>query len=216
MRSRSLSRGMREIFLASLALAAGGCSAGGSQDTLQTSSLPARPEAAMSREPPSAYAQGDNSSPSFRPYSSPSYVPSDPPRTASLGATNTNSYSSDNRWRPNPQPSYAAAPSYQPQYRQQPYQAPYQPQPYQQQAYQPQPYQPRWQPPPQQQPYAAPITTGSLGPAKSQTVVVREGDTLYGLSRRHGVPVAELVTANRISDGKIQIGQTLVIPTNTR
>jgi LysM repeat protein len=46
--------------------------------------------------------------------------------------------------------------------------------------------------------------------------VVRQGDTLYSLSRRHGVPVAELVTANRISDGKIRTGQMLVIPAQTR
>jgi hypothetical protein len=147
----------------------------------------------------------------------------------SYNAPKTNSYGYDNNtWRA-PQPSYAAAPAYQPSYQPpytqqqayqppQPYQPSYQPQAqgYQQQPHQPQPYQPRWQPAPQPQAYAAPITTGSLGSAKSQTVVVREGDTLYGISRRHGVPVAELVTANRIPDGKIQIGQKIVIPTKTR
>jgi LysM repeat protein len=213
---------MRELFLASLALAAGGCSTG-SQEAFQTSSISPRPESGMSQEPyrpapPSTYSGPSLSAPAG---TAPSY--------AQAGNTpQTNSYGYDNNtWRA-PQPPYATAPTYQPSYQpsyqpqytqqqaykpQQPYQPSYQPQP---QGYQPQPYQPRWQPAPQAQAYAAPITTGSLGIGKSQTVVVREGDTLYGISRRHGVPVAELVTANRIPDGKIQIGQKLVIPSQTR
>ena len=219
MRPRSISRGMRELFLASLALAAGGCSTG-SQEPFQTASISPRPESGMSQEPrrpapPSTYSGPSLSAPTN---TAPSYAQAG-------NAPQTNSYGYDNNtWRP-AQPSYAAGPpyqpsyqpSYQPQYTPQAYkpQQPYQPS-YQPQSYQPQPYQPRWQPGPQAQAYAAPITTGSLGTAKSQTVVVREGDTLYGISRRHGVPVAELVTANRIPDGKIQIGQKLVIPTKTR
>ncbi len=49
-------------------------------------------------------------------------------------------------------------------------------------------------------------------PAGSQVVIVREGDTLYSLSRRYGVPVAELVTANRIYGGRIEVGQRLTVP----
>jgi LysM repeat protein len=223
MRPRSISRGMRELFLASLAIAAGGCSTG-VQEPFQTSSITPRPESGMSQEPrrpapPATYSGPSLSAPGG---TAPSY-------TQAGNAPPTNSYGYDNNtWRA-PQPSYAAAPSYQPSYQpkyppqqayppHQPYQPSYQPQAqgYQPQSQQPQPYQPRWQPAPQAQAYAAPITTGSLGTAKSQTVVVREGDTLYGISRRHGVPVAELVTANRIPDGKIQIGQKLVIPSQTR
>jgi hypothetical protein len=215
MRSRSFSRGMRGLLVAALALAAGACSTS-SQEPFQTASISPRPESGMSQEPRRPEQPSTYSGPSLN-AQSPSYAQADNPPPAS-------SYAYDNnRWR-NPQPSYAAAPTYQPSYQpnyaqQQAYQPqPYQQQPraYQPQQYQPQQYQPRWQPPPQQQPYSAPITTGSLGPAKNQNIVVREGDTLYGLSRRHGVPVAELVTANRIPDGKIQIGQTLVIPAHKR
>ena len=49
-------------------------------------------------------------------------------------------------------------------------------------------------------------------PAGSQVVIVREGDTLYSLSRRYGVPVAELVAANRLDGGRIEIGQRLIVP----
>jgi LysM repeat protein len=49
-------------------------------------------------------------------------------------------------------------------------------------------------------------------PTGSQVVIVREGDTLYSLSRRYGVPVAELVAANRIYGGRIEVGQRLIVP----
>ena len=220
MRSRIFSRATRVSVLAALAVTAGGCSTG-SEAPFQTSSISGRPETGMSHEPRRPEQQSSYSGPSL---SEPGYAQAAPPANNGYDA---------NRWR-NPQPSYAAQPSYQPQY--QPAYQPqysqqqqaYQPQPgyqpsyqshgsYQPQSYQPQPSQPRWQPGPQARAYGTPITTGSLGNSKkSQTVVVRQGDTLYSLSRRHGVPVAELVTANRISDGKIKIGQMLVIPAQAR
>jgi LysM repeat protein len=221
MRSRIFSRATRGSVLAVLAVTAGGCSTG-SEAPFQTSSISGRPETGMSHEPRRPEPPATYSGPAL----------SSPPSYAQAGApANSNSYDAD-RWR-NPQPSYAAQPSYQQRYQpsyqpqysqqqayqpQQPYQPSYQSQgSYQPQSYQPQPYQPRWQPGPQARAYGTPITTGSLGPSKkSQTVVVRQGDTLYSLSRRHGVPVAELVTANRISDGKIKVGQMLVIPAQTR
>jgi hypothetical protein len=49
-------------------------------------------------------------------------------------------------------------------------------------------------------------------PTGSQVVIVREGDTLFGLSRRYGVPVTELVAANRLTSGRIEIGQRLIVP----
>jgi len=48
-------------------------------------------------------------------------------------------------------------------------------------------------------------------PAGSQVVIVREGDTLYSLSRRYGVPVVELVAANRLYGGRIEVGQRLIV-----
>ena len=47
------------------------------------------------------------------------------------------------------------------------------------------------------------------------TITVVSGDTLYGLSRKHGVSVAELMTANRLNDSKLSIGQTLVLPASS-
>lgn len=59
--------------------------------------------------------------------------------------------------------------------------------------------------------YGAPAVTGSLTNSAT-TIQVREGDTLYGLSRRTGVPVAELVAANRLPSQRIEVGQKLIIP----
>ncbi len=47
------------------------------------------------------------------------------------------------------------------------------------------------------------------------TITVVSGDTLYGLSRKHGVSVAELMSTNRLSDSKLSIGQTLVLPASS-
>lgn len=61
----------------------------------------------------------------------------------------------------------------------------------------------------------APITTGATGYAP-HIVEVREGDTLFSLSRRYQVPVGELVAANRLPSERIAIGQRLVIPQRYR
>jgi LysM repeat protein len=45
-----------------------------------------------------------------------------------------------------------------------------------------------------------------------QSIVVAPGDTLYAISRRHGVPVDALMAANGLADGAIKSGQSLVIP----
>ncbi len=42
--------------------------------------------------------------------------------------------------------------------------------------------------------------------------VVRYGDTLYGISRRFGTSVDELIRANQLAGDRIQIGQKLMIP----
>ncbi|MFT5508633.1 MAG: LysM repeat protein, partial [Hyphomicrobiaceae bacterium] len=41
---------------------------------------------------------------------------------------------------------------------------------------------------------------------------VARGDTLYHLSRRHGVSVNLLMTENRLSSTKLSVGQTLYLP----
>ncbi len=41
--------------------------------------------------------------------------------------------------------------------------------------------------------------------------VVQSGDSLYGISRKTGIPVAELKKSNSLKDGKLKIGQTLAL-----
>jgi len=44
---------------------------------------------------------------------------------------------------------------------------------------------------------------------------VKKGDTLWGISRKHGVTVKAIQDANRIGDpSRISVGQKLVIPVN--
>ncbi len=47
---------------------------------------------------------------------------------------------------------------------------------------------------------------------KGDAIRVVRGDTLYGLSRQHGVSVAELMTVNGLDDSMLKIGQTLYLP----
>lgn len=69
-----------------------------------------------------------------------------------------------------------------------------------------------------------PIVTGTV-PASQQdpkggwttvggtNVVIGEGETVYNLSRRYGVPAAEILNANGITDSrKVRAGQSLTIP----
>ena len=48
------------------------------------------------------------------------------------------------------------------------------------------------------------------------SIEVRSGDTLYGLSRRHGVSVNELMRANGLTSSNLQPGQRLVLPSGSR
>ncbi len=47
---------------------------------------------------------------------------------------------------------------------------------------------------------------------KGNPITVERGDTLYGLSRRHGVSVAELMSVNSLNDSMLRIGQRLYVP----
>ncbi len=51
--------------------------------------------------------------------------------------------------------------------------------------------------------------------ASSITHVVEQGQTLYGLAKKYGVTVEELINANPGSENGIKIGQKLTIPTGT-
>lgn len=65
-------------------------------------------------------------------------------------------------------------------------------------------------------PTRASYGTGTSGRLeKGQQITVERGDTLYGLSRRHGVSVAELMTVNRLDSSMLRIGQTLYLPAGT-
>lgn len=62
--------------------------------------------------------------------------------------------------------------------------------------------------------YGAPPSASYDSAARQdgQTIVVQPGDTLYGLSRRYGVPVSGLMVANGLSSSQLQTGQRLALP----
>jgi len=72
----------------------------------------------------------------------------------------------------------------------------------------------RWQAPPSRL-QQRPITSAGLS-ARPNTVVVRDGETLYSLSRQYNVPVGDLMAANRLPSERIAIGQELTIPIRYR
>ena len=49
----------------------------------------------------------------------------------------------------------------------------------------------------------------------NQTYIVRQGDTLWGISNQFGVSVTELASLNDVDANSLQIGQTLKIPSKT-
>ncbi len=49
----------------------------------------------------------------------------------------------------------------------------------------------------------------------NQTYVVKQGDTLYGISYQYGVSVTELIRINNVNPTKLQVGQTIVIPNSS-
>ena len=61
-------------------------------------------------------------------------------------------------------------------------------------------------------PRAEPAILQGAGQASGRRVKVAKGDTLSTLSRRYGVPVEAIMSANNLPDGRLHIGQELIIP----
>ncbi len=59
---------------------------------------------------------------------------------------------------------------------------------------------------------AAPQPKALHADVSGQRVTVAKGDTLSTLSRRYGVPVEAIIAANDLPDGRLSVGQALVIP----
>ena len=201
MRPRHRAIGAQALILSSLSAIVAGCSSGGSGDTITTSSL--RPNEGMTRDTSRRYPDGSTAGAYYpsrndRPYAEAPrrYVDPGQPTPREIAAYD----SGHGRYGP---PRNIETASLGPGAR----------------GYDPNA---RWQQPP------SGITTGSTGPAPGgyrpyppdrygpQVVEVREGDTLYSLSRRFNVPVNDLVAANRLPSDRIAIGQRLVIPTRYR
>lgn len=52
--------------------------------------------------------------------------------------------------------------------------------------------------------------------AEGSTIEVASGDTLYAISKKHGVPVSELMRANNLTGPQLRVGQKLVLPSGQR
>lgn len=63
--------------------------------------------------------------------------------------------------------------------------------------------------------HVAPLAARGSG-AKGDMIEVRQGDTLYAISRRHNVSLNELMTVNGLSSPSLQPGQQLYLPAGTR
>lgn len=69
--------------------------------------------------------------------------------------------------------------------------------------------------PAQSAPQATPALKVPASANEALSHKVKQGDTLYNLSKRYNVKVEALQEANNISDNKIEIGQSLTIPKNS-
>jgi hypothetical protein len=191
MRPRHRATGVPALVLSPLVALLAGCSSGGSDEVFATSSL--RPREGMVRDEPRRYPDGSTSGGTYgRPYAeAPRRRYVDPGEPTPREMAYDGGYGSPRGIETASIGSGAR--TYGPDA--------------------------RWQQP------ASGITTGSVGPSGDRepyrpnpphVVEVREGDTLYSLSRRFNVPVGDLMAANRLPSERIAIGQRLVIPTRYR
>lgn len=62
--------------------------------------------------------------------------------------------------------------------------------------------------------YAAPRTPPPIAPTRAlgPRIKVQSGDTLASLSQRYGVPINTIQSANNLPDGRLHVGQQLLMP----
>jgi len=65
-------------------------------------------------------------------------------------------------------------------------------------------------------PAAAPASRATVPVAAGATIDVQPGDTLYGLSKRHGVSIAALMELNQLKSPNLHPGQKIMLPANAR
>lgn len=70
-------------------------------------------------------------------------------------------------------------------------------------------------PPAPQQRVGAPVA-GSPAYPVGDSIAVRQGDTLFGLAKRHRVSISELMRVNNLTGANIMPGQSLVLPAGKR
>ncbi len=199
MRSPSRSIGALWLILSALTIALAGCSTGSQESFSSTASLSPRPYEGMRRDAPRTYPDGSSPGNTYsdgtygRPYAEAPrrYVDPGQPTPREYASYNSGHgpYASQNIQTGSLGTNAAPDPNN------------------------------RWQQPQRENwPQPQRVTTGSVGSERfsPNVVEVREGDTLYSLSRRHNVPVGDIVAANRLSSERIAIGQRLVIPTRYR
>lgn len=59
---------------------------------------------------------------------------------------------------------------------------------------------------------ATPAAAAAAAPEKGEGIEVKQGDTLFGLSKRHHASVAELMAVNGLTSPNLKPGQTLYLP----
>lgn len=202
MRPSSHSIGALWLVLSALTIALAGCSTGSQENLSSSASLSPRPDEGMRRDAPRAYPDGSTPGNTYngggtngRPYAEAPRRYVDPGQPTPREYASYNSGHGPDASQNIQTGSLGTNPAANPNNRWQ------------------QPERSNW---PQQQPKR--VTTGSVGSERfsPNVVEVREGDTLYSLSRRHNVPVGDIVAANRLTSERIAIGQRLVIPTRYR
>ena len=57
-----------------------------------------------------------------------------------------------------------------------------------------------------------PVSTGASTMSSPRTIIVKRGDTLGDLARKHRVPLAELMAVNKLASDRIHPGQELILP----